>query len=184
MRPIPRTQAGSGHAGARQPSVLLTGLLLGIGITGAIDEAVFHQVLQWHTLYWGTDAHGRVVSDGLFHLVSTGVLVWGALRVWQMPEDWRHSRRQALLAAILMGAGGFNLYDGLVQHLLLHLHLVNEFVCPNPQANNSVATCPADTPFEVAWLVVAAAVLAAGSFWWQARQRRPSASGGGQGRVS
>ena len=57
--------------------MLLTGVLLGIGSIGAIDEAVFHQVLQWHTLYWGTDEHGRILSDGLFHLASAAVLVWG-----------------------------------------------------------------------------------------------------------
>ena len=148
-------------------SVLLSGLLLGIGVVGAIDEAVFHQLLQWHTLYWGTDEHGRILSDGLFHLASAAVLVWGALRVWQTPQAWPPGRREALLAAVLIGAGGFNLYDGLVQHLLLHLHLVDEFVCPTPEANNSIATCPADIPFEVAWLVAAAALLAIGILWWR-----------------
>ena len=152
----------------RLRSVLLTGVLLGIGVVGAIDEAVFHQLLQWHTLYWGTDAHGRILSDGLFHLFSAGVLVWGALRVWQTPQDWLRSRREALLAAVLIGAGGFNLYDGLVQHLLLHLHLVDEYMCATPGADNSIATCPADIPFEVAWLVVAVAVLAGGLVWWRA----------------
>ena len=147
--------------------MLLTGVLLGIGSIGAIDEAVFHQLLQWHTLYWGTDAHGRILSDGLFHLASAAVLVWGALRVWQTPQDWLRGRREALLAAVLIGAGGFNLYDGLVQHLLLHLHLVNEFVCPTPEANNLIASCPADIPFEVAWLVVATALLAIGLLWWR-----------------
>ena len=160
-------------------SVLLSGLLLGIGVVGAIDEAVFHQLLQWHTLYWGTDEHGRILSDGLFHLASAAVLVWGALRVWQTPQDWLRSRREALLAAVLIGAGGFNLYDGLVQHLLLHLHLVNEFVCPAPEANNSIATCPADIPFEVAWLVAAAVLLGLGVLWWRrlAQTTAPGAGG-------
>jgi uncharacterized membrane protein len=148
-------------------SVLLTGVLLGIGVIGAIDEAIFHQVLQWHTLYWGTDEHGRILSDGLFHLASAAVLVWGTLRVWQTPQGWLRGRREALLAAVLIGAGGFNLYDGLVQHLLLHLHLVNEFVCPTPQADNSIASCPADIPFEVTWLVLASALLAIGLWWWR-----------------
>jgi uncharacterized membrane protein len=76
---------------------------------------------------------------------------------------------------MLIGAGGFNLYDGLVQHLLLHLHLVNEFVCPSPQADNSVAACPADMPFELAWLLVAAAVLAVGIVSWRRQSRRSGA---------
>ena len=147
--------------------MLLTGILLGIGIIGAIDEAVFHQILQWHTLYWGTDEHGRILSDGVFHLASAAVLVWGALRVWQTPQDRLRRPRDALLAAVLIGAGGFNLYDGLVQHLLLHLHLVNEFVCPTPGVDNSIASCPADIPFEAAWLLVATALLAIGLLWWR-----------------
>src|ERR687886_155368 len=102
-----------------------------------------------------------------FHLLTLALLVWSALRLWQTPAEHLEGQRRALLGAVLMGAGGFNLYDGLVQHVLLHLHLVNEFVCPSPQANNSVATCPADTPFEVAWLVVAVALLIAGILWWR-----------------
>src|SRR4051794_15768185 len=42
-------------------SPLLTGILLGIGIIGFLDEAVFHQLLQWHTFYWDTDQHGRIL---------------------------------------------------------------------------------------------------------------------------
>jgi uncharacterized membrane protein len=148
-------------------SDLLTGILLGIGIIGAIDEAVFHQILQWHTLYWGTDERGRLLSDGVFHLLSAAVLVWGALRLAQIPQPGLRRRRGWLLPAILLGAGGFNLYDGLIQHLLLHWHLVNEFVCPTPQADNSVASCPADLPFEAGWLVLAVVLLAAGVAGWR-----------------
>jgi uncharacterized membrane protein len=146
-------------------------VLLGIGVVGAIDEAVFHQLLQWHTLYWGTDEHGRILSDGVFHLLTLAILVWAALRLWQTPPDWLSGRRPMLLAGVLIGAGGFNLYDGVVQHVVLHLHLVNEFVCPTPDANNSVWSCPGDVPFEVAWLVVAVALLVTGLIWW----RHPSA---------
>jgi uncharacterized membrane protein len=28
---------------------MITGILLGIGVVGALDEAIFHQLLQWHT---------------------------------------------------------------------------------------------------------------------------------------
>jgi uncharacterized membrane protein len=128
---------------------------------------VFHQLLQWHTLYWGADERGRILSDGLFHLLTLALLVWSALRLWQTPAEHLEGQRGALLGAVLMGAGGFNLYDGLVQHVLLHLHLVNEFVCPTFQADNSLASCPADVPFEVAWLLLAAALLVAGLRLWR-----------------
>ena len=37
------------HTGVGSP--VFTGILLGIGIAGFIDESVFHQLLQWHTFY-------------------------------------------------------------------------------------------------------------------------------------
>jgi len=50
-----------------------------------------------------------------------------------------------------------------VQHVILHLHLVNEHVCAVPMdPHNSILSCRADIPFEVVWIVVGAAVLAAG----------------------
>ncbi len=152
--------------GVDRRSVLITGVLLGIGIIGALDEAIFHQLLQWHTLYWSDDEHVRVLSDGLFHLLTLALLIWGGVRIWRAPEVLRGCR-EALLAAVLIGAGAFNLYDGLVQHLVLHLHLVNEFVCPSPLANNSILTCPADLPFELLWLVVATVLLVSGIWWWR-----------------
>ena len=180
MRVVQDASSGTRDEAAGRQSVLLTGVLFGVGVVGAIDEAVFHQLLQWHTLYWGTDQHGRVLSDGVFHLLSVALLVWATVRVWQTAHEALRGRRAALLAAVLIGAGGFNLYDGLVQHLLLHLHLVNEYVCATPEADNSIATCPADIPFEAAWLVVAAALLVGGMLWWR-RVPRKATPGPGAG---
>lgn len=148
--------------------VLRTGVLLGIGIAGFVDEALFHQLLQWHTFYWATDQHGRILSDGLFHIVSTLALLWGAFRLWRGHATGSLPRRRAILAGLLCGAGGFNAYDGLVQHIILHLHLVNEHVCPRPNDGaNSILTCRADIPYEVIWLVVALTVLGAGLALWR-----------------
>lgn len=151
------------RAGDRPTSPLLTGILLGVGIIGFLDEAVFHQLLQWHTFYWDTDQHGRILSDGLFHVFSTLVLLVGTFRLWfgTLPDP------RCLLAGILIGAGGFNAYDGIVQHLLLHLHLVNERVCPAPERGNSILTCHADIPFEVAWIALGLLILGAGIARWR-----------------
>lgn len=151
---------------ARQ-SVLVTGVLLGIGLIASVDEALLHQVLQWHTLYWGTDQRGRILSDGALHLLIIGLLVWSLVRVSSMSSTAVRQSRRSLLAATLIGAGAFNLYDGLIDHLALHLHLINEFVCPDPQANNSLATCPADLPYELGWLVIALALLGIGIWSWR-----------------
>ncbi len=142
-------------------SALVTGLLLGVGIAGFIDETVFHQLLQWHNLYWATDQHGRILSDGIFHTVSTLLLLAGTLRLWL--DRAAASRRVTVIGAILIGLGGFNAYDGVVQHVMLHLHLVNEHVCAVPRSpDNSILNCRADIPYEVAWIGVALLILLAG----------------------
>ena len=64
---------------------------------------------------------------------------------------WRTGRdplRQAV-AGILVGAGGFNLYDGIIQHKLLGLHQVR-------------AGAPNNLPYDLVFIGVAAVVLLAG----------------------
>ncbi len=159
-------------ARSRRGSPLFTGILIGIGIVGFLDEAIFHQLLQWHNFYWNTDQHGRILSDGLFHVLSTLLLIWGTLRLWfgTIPTPG------LFLAGILIGAGGFNAYDGIVQHLLLHLHLVNEKVCPTPErGTNSILTCRADVPYEIAWIAIGTLVLIVGLYLWR---RSPDQSDG------
>ena len=155
----PRAKDAAGSA----TSALLTGVLLGIGVAGFVDEAVFHQILQWHNFYWATDQQGRILSDGLFHVFSTLALLWGAIRLWRDRLSWSPKRARRIAGALLIGAGGFNTYDGVVQHVILHLHLVNEHLCAVPySADNSVATCPADVPLEIAWIAVGSLIVAAG----------------------
>lgn len=150
-------------------SILFTGVLIGIGIAGFLDETLFHQLLQWHTFYWATDQHGRILSDGLFHLFSTLLLLWGLLRVWQGRALWRDASGPLIVAGILMGAGGFNFYDGIVQHAILHLHLVNEHVCnlSVTHGDNTLANCPQDIPYEIAWDIIGFVILATGFFLWR-----------------
>ena len=94
---------------------------------------------------------------------STLVLLWGALRLWRDRASWTAAHSRAILAGMLIGAGGFNAYDGVVQHIILHLHLVDEHVCTIPNdPNNSILSCRADIPYEVVWLLVAAIILASG----------------------
>lgn len=149
-------------------STLVTGILLGIGIAGFIDEALFHQLLQWHNFYWDTTHYGRIFSDGLFHVASTLILLWGALRLWRDRDTPNPQRSAAIFAGILIGAGGFNAYDGIVQHVIFHFHLVNERVCPSPlNGDNSIWTCPQDIPYEIAWISIALLITAFGVMKWR-----------------
>ncbi|WJL94925.1 DUF2243 domain-containing protein [Microbacterium sp. ET2] len=99
------------------------GVLFGIGTVAFIDEAVFHQILHWHHFYdlSGTDI--GLVSDGFFHALSWFATIGGLFLV----ADLR--RRRAFWATrwwggVLLGGGGFQLYDGLIQHKLLGIHQI------------------------------------------------------------
>jgi len=126
---------------------VLSGLLLGVGIAGFLDETVFHQLLHWHHFYDRSTPEAGLVSDGLFHAGSwvatvAGLFLFADLRrrgTWS-PGRWR--------GALLVGLGGFQLYDGIVQHKLLRLH--------------QIRYVPDITPYDVAWNVIAVVLLAAG----------------------
>jgi len=138
-------------------AVLWTGLLLGIGLVGTLDEVVLHQLLQWHNFYVHADQHWRLVSDGLFHLVSSTLLFVGALRLWYGRRSFaRAGRGRRLAAGIVLGMGGFNLYDGLVQHKVLQLHPVREGVVNQ-------------LPYDLAFNGLAMLLLLIG--WWLLRVR-------------
>lgn len=131
------------------------GIVIGIGVAGTLDEVVLHQLLQWHNFYVHTTERWRIVSDGILHAVSSSMLLLGALLIWVqrgrlVPLD----DSRTLLAGICCGAGGFNLYDGIVQHKLLQLHPVREGV-------------PNILPYDLAWNALALSVLGFGWYLWR-----------------
>jgi uncharacterized membrane protein len=144
-----------------------------------LDETLLHQLLQWHTFYWNTDQHGRILSDGLFHAFSTLLLLWGAVRLWRGQGNWTQPLRSAIVAALLIGAGSFNLYDGLVQHVLLRFHIVNELVCSSLTSQHDAlfGICRADIPYELVFDGIALLLLGIGVFWWRYVFRQASLMG-------
>jgi uncharacterized membrane protein len=104
-----------------------SGALVGVGIAGFVDETVFHQLLHWHHFYDKSTPDIALVSDGLFHAFSWFAIVaglfwfadlrrrgtWWGLRWW---------------AGLCFGLGGFQLYDGTIQHKLLGLHQIRYHV--------------------------------------------------------
>jgi uncharacterized membrane protein len=129
-------------------SLLWPAVLVGIGVAGSLDEIVLHQLLRWHHFYdRGSQAAG-LIADGIFHLGSTSVLVIGLVLLVQRWRTGRDPLRQSV-AGILLGAGGFNLYDGIVQHKLLGLHQVR-------------AGAPNNLPYDLVFIAMAAVVLLAG----------------------
>jgi uncharacterized membrane protein len=97
--------------------------LIGIGMMAAVDEIIFHQVLAWHHFYdLSTPAIG-LLSDGLLHAAELIAIVAGFFVLLDL------RRRNALApawawAGFFLGAGGFQLFDGLVNHKVLRLHQI------------------------------------------------------------
>jgi uncharacterized membrane protein len=140
-------------------SLLWPGVLIGIGLAGTLDEVVLHQLLAWHHFYDRSTPTAGLVSDGLFHLFSTAVLVIGVIQLVERRRTSPDPPRLAL-AGILLGAGGFNLYDGTIQHKLLGLHQVR-------------AGAPNNLPYDLAFLAIAAALALTGAALLR-RTRQPT----------
>ena len=106
-----------------RPRSIRVAAMIGVGLMAAVDEIVFHQVLAWHHFVDRSTSQVGLVSDGLLHsvelvLLMAGFFLFSGLR-----------RRGALApapawAGLLLGAGGFQLFDGVVAHKVLRLHQV------------------------------------------------------------
>lgn len=126
---------------------LLSGFLLGLGFVAFIDEAVFHQLLHWHHFYDKSTPDIGLVSDGLFHAFSWFSTIAGAFLVSDLrsrnawwPKRW--------MGGFLLGGGGFQLYDGTVQHKLMRIHQI--------RYNVEIA------PYDWVWNIIAALMLVVG----------------------
>lgn len=149
-------------------SALRTGLVLGIGAMGALDEIVFHQLLQWHHFYDHADDFGRIASDGLLHLATLTLLLVGVGRLWAGRRALAALlSARPLRAGILLGMGGFQLFDGVIDHKVLRLHQVR-------------TDTAALLPYDVAWNAVALLLLLAG--WISLSAAAPRRPGRGSGR--
>jgi uncharacterized membrane protein len=137
------------------PHTLLAGALLGIGIAAFVDEAVFHQLLHWHHFYDKSTPEVGLVSDGLFHAVGWFATVASLFLLADVRR--RGAVRWARWwAGLLVGAGGFQLYDGTIQHKLLRLHQIRYHV--------------GLAPYDWTWNILAAVMLAVGlGLWWRTR---------------
>src|SRR4051812_30322844 len=113
--------------GSSRARTTVSGVLFGVGLAAFIDEAVFHQLLHWHHFYDKSTPEMGLVSDGLFHAFGWFAVVASLFLLF----DVRHRCGvwwTRWVAGLLLGAGGFELYDGTVQHKLLRLHQIRYHV--------------------------------------------------------
>ncbi|ACO77962.1 hypothetical protein AvCA_17490 [Azotobacter vinelandii CA] len=102
---------------------MLASVLIGIGLMAGVDEIIFHQLLGWHHFYDLATPKIALFSDGLLHSAELIVLVAGFF----MLIDLRGRRALASTAAwagLFIGLGGFQLFDGIVDHKVLRLHQI------------------------------------------------------------
>jgi uncharacterized membrane protein len=109
------------------------GCLLGVGMGGMVDGIVLHQILQWHNMLSSrvppTTMMGmkyNMLWDGLFHAFTWIVTAVGLALLWRArrtPDSLLPTR--ALVGALALGWGAFNVVEGLIDHQLLGIHHVH-----------------------------------------------------------
>jgi uncharacterized membrane protein len=116
-------------------AIVIPGLLLGIGLGGFFDGIVFHQLLQWHHMltshgdYPMSTLPGLEVNttwDGVFHATTWIATVAGLASLWYADRRYDAGWSPVLMGALLMGWGGFNLVEGVIDHHILGIHHVRD----------------------------------------------------------
>lgn len=128
MTPTPQ----SGPAAAGSTARLRTaGYLLGFGTGGIFDGILLHQLLQWHHLLSGVggaqlrDLRVQVLVDGVFHTLMYAIAAAGLRLLWRSRRRLAESGTgRPLLAAFLIGFGGWHVVDGILFHWLLGFHRI------------------------------------------------------------
>lgn len=137
-----RTPAPAHH---RRSGVV--GAVIGVAVMAAVDEIVFHQLLAWHHFYDRSTTRIGLLSDGLLHATELLLLVAGFFLLADLRRrSTLHVRRG--WAGFLLGAGGFQLFDGVIVHKVLRLHQIRYEV--------------EILPYDLAWNGFAVALLVAG----------------------
>jgi len=98
-------------------------MLLGIGIIAALDEIVFHQILAWHHFYDQDTQPFALFSDGILHAFELVAIVSGFFLLLDLQRKRQINYRSAM-AGFYLGAGMFQLFDGIVIHKILKLHQI------------------------------------------------------------
>ena len=110
--------------------LIVAGIVLGLGQGGFFDGIVFHQLLQWHHMFSSVRSDMTVaglelntLGDGLFHLLDWILTLTGIFLLWRAGKHqdvpWSG---QVFGGAMLIGAGLFNLVEGIINHHILGIH--------------------------------------------------------------
>ena len=112
--------------------LITAGIFLGLGLGGFVDGILLHQILQWHhmlsnvrPLSTNTNTDLNMVWDGLFHALDWVLTVIGVALLWRAGgrADVAWSSH-TFGGSLLMGAGLFNVVEGVIDHQILGIHHV------------------------------------------------------------
>lgn len=135
------------HKFSHKTKNLWAGILFGLGFVAFIDETIFHQLLHWHKFYDRSTTAVGLISDGLFHAFSWFATVGALYLVADLMR--RHAFWHKMFwGGKLLGGGGFQLYDGIIQHKLMRIHQI--------RYNVDIL------PYDLIWNITAAIMIIAG----------------------
>jgi uncharacterized membrane protein len=112
--------------------LIIAGIFLGLGLGGFVDGILLHQLLRWHHMLSNIRPLTNVANenlnmlwDGLFHALDWVFTVVGIILLWRAGgRDDVPWSSQTFIGSILIGAGLFNLVEGLIDHQILGIHHV------------------------------------------------------------
>ena len=114
--------------------LIAAGIVLGISQAGFFDGIVFHQLLQWHHMFSSIKSDTTIaglelntIGDGLFHVFDWLMSLLGIFLLWRAGKrqdvPWS---AQAFVGSLLIGGGGFNIVEGIIDHQILGIHHVKQ----------------------------------------------------------
>lgn len=141
---------------------LIAGILLGGSIIGFLDGILFHQIFQLHGMLANRVPLDSLVNveinmfwDGIFHLFTLFLILSSFSLFWSSVNYSAVYKSNAfLLGLIFLGAGIFNLIEGIIDHTLLEVHHVLQRASPSMMRDG-----------DIMFLVVAIALIGLGSFY-------------------
>ncbi|GAB1538610.1 DUF2243 domain-containing protein [Scytonema sp. NUACC21] len=112
--------------------LIIAGIFIGLGLGGFFDGIVLHQILQWHHMLSNVRPPTTVpnidvntVWDGLFHAFDWIMTVIGVILLWRAGRGddvpWSSN---LFFGSVFLGAGLFNLVEGVIDHHILGIHHV------------------------------------------------------------
>ncbi|WP_034256779.1 DUF2243 domain-containing protein [Adhaeribacter aquaticus] len=126
--------------------------LIGIGIMAGIDEIIFHQILSWHHFYDHSTPEIGLLTDGILHAAELLAIVAGFFWLLDLRRSQSLSKPRAR-AGFFIGLGGFQLFDGVVDHKVLRVHQIR-------YVDNLL-------PYDLTWNIAALLLLLIGIYLWR-----------------